>query len=758
MKEVFLEKLKNQNYISYTLYLEIAKTEGEIIPNDFEIESYNNHILEKEYLKYQDYFNRMYQNIDNTIHLDKEQIKAILADEDYSLIIAGAGTGKTTTMASKVKYLSDIKKVSPEKIAVMSFTKKATEELEKRINIDFNLNAKVTTFHSLGLAYIREIFYNRKCYVVDENLQNQIFLDYFQEKIFPEKERVAELIQIFSPSNIQKAWVFGNYFKNNYKKYNTYKEFFSQYKRDKISSIQNIKAEVDARIENSLNQEVIYTINQEIVKSRGEALIANFLFCNGIEYQYEKLYEKLMPERRSYKPDFTLNLKGEEVYIEYFGLSNYQSNELSRYDKIRRQKELYHYKHKTKLIKLDYIPGENMINTLKQELIKMGFILKPKTPEEILDTMLSNNPTSQFYPLKNFFYQQIEKIKSSPQRLSYQQVILEYLKTLPLEERKQAERQCYYINDFYLYYQNKLYNALSYGFDYSDMIYYANEYLNTISTNTTLDFEYLIIDEYQDISRERYEFTKNIANKCHAKVVAVGDDWQSIYAFTGSKIEYIYNFQKYFKGAKLFQITKTYRNSQQLIDYSGNFIMKNKNQIQKQLISNKQIINPIRFIMFNDGEEEYALKNLILTIHAAHPSHKIMILARTNRMIKNLYRDVELKEAIGTKIEFIGYEEIQIDAMTIHKSKGLTCDEVILIGLDKSFPHASYGTFWLSSLFAPKNEIEPIPFAEERRVFYVGLTRTKNYVYLLVNRNSKNRSPFLNELLNLMQEKDNEPI
>ena len=366
MKEVFLEKLKNQNYISYTLYLEIIKNFKEIIPNDFEIESYNDHILEKEYLKYQDYFNRMYQNIDNSIQLDKEQIKAILADEDYSLIIAGAGTGKTTTMASKVKYLSDIKKVAPEKIAVMSFTKKATEELEKRINIDFNLNAKVTTFHSLGLAYIREIFYNRKCYVVDENLQNQIFLNYFQEKIFPKKKKVAELIQIFSPSNIQKSWVFGNYFKNNYKKYNTYEEFFHQYKRDKINSIQNIKEEVDARIESSLNQEVIYTINQEIVKSRGEALIANFLFCNGIEYQYEKLYEKLMPERRSYKPDFTLNLKGEEVYIEYFGLSNYQSNELSRYDKIRRQKELYHYKHKTKLIKLDYIPGENMINTLKQ--------------------------------------------------------------------------------------------------------------------------------------------------------------------------------------------------------------------------------------------------------------------------------------------------------------------------------------------------------------------------------------------------------
>ena len=92
--------------------------------------------------------------------------------------------------------------------------------------------------------------------------------------------------------------------------------------------------------------------------------------------------------------------------------------------------------------------------------------------------------------------------------------------------------------------------------------------------------------------------------------------------------------------------------------------------------------------------------------------------------------------------------------MTIHKSKGLTSDEVILIGLNQNFPHSNMERFWMKSLFQPVSETESIPFAEERRIFYVGLTRTKNHVYLLVNKNPKQRSPFINEIYNIIKEID----
>ena len=129
-----------------------------------------------------------------------------------------------------------------------------------------------------------------------------------------------------------------------------------------------------------------------------------------------------------------------------------------------------------------------------------------------------------------------------------------------------------------------------------------------------------------------------------------------------------------------------------------------------------------------------------------------MILARTNKLIKRCYDDPELKDDVGTKIKYVGYEEIDIDGMTIHKSKGLTSDEVILIGLNQNFPQADYELFWLESLFKAKPAQESIEFAEERRLFYVALTRTKNHVYLLVNKNPKQVSPFISEIYNIVKD------
>lgn len=158
MKDLFLYKLNNMQYISLFLFNNIKENYSEIIPTNFDLNIYNENILNKEYYKYKEYFDNMYNEIDPNIHLDDEQIKAILADEDYSLILAGAGTGKTTTMASKVKYLVDIKGINPNKILVISYTKKATEELIRRINIDFEIPAKISTFHSIGYEYIRNYF------------------------------------------------------------------------------------------------------------------------------------------------------------------------------------------------------------------------------------------------------------------------------------------------------------------------------------------------------------------------------------------------------------------------------------------------------------------------------------------------------------------------------------------------------------------------------------------------------------------------
>ncbi len=758
MEEEFLNKLNHNEYISTKLYKNIKLNTPELIPSYFNIEDYNQTIVSEQYHKYKKYFDEMYKDIDPNIHLDEEQIKAILTDEDYSLILAGAGTGKTTTMASKVKYLVEIKKVHPSKIVVMSYTKKATQELEKRINLDFGIPANITTFHSLGFSHIKEIFSTHKCYVADFEMKNQIFISYFKEQIFPYKNKIKELMEIFSAEKTGISWIFSKYFKENYEKYQNFDDYFQAYKQDKIKEVSNLKEFVENKIEIYLNgDDYATTIKGEIVKSKGEARIANFLYCNGIEYQYEKIYKELMDDKRTYKPDFTLNLGGFDVYVEYFGLSSIDETsnlELERYEKNRKQKEEYHRIHHTKFISIDTQKGENLEENLKNKLLAMGFTFSPRSYEEIYDQMLSNNPTSSFYPLRDLLYHLIEKLKSSTKREQYVKYIVDYINLNSSEVKETMEKQFAYFKEFFVYYQSKLFKSTeNYGFDFSDMFYYAIKYMENLKSIPNLQYEYIIIDEYQDISKERYTFTKKISDLNHSKVVAVGDDWQSIFAFAGSKIKYIYDFQKYFEDAKLLKISSTYRNSKELIDYSGSFVMKNPSQIKKQLISNKSVMNPIKFIPFQKGKEIEIVKQLILKIHASNPNHHIMILARTNQMIKNIFNDETLKDSIATKVEFVGYEEIDIDAMTMHKSKGLTCDEVIVIGLNKSFPLEKKDNFWLEALFKDKLEEEQIKYAEERRLFYVALTRTKNHVFLLVDEDRQKRSEFIMELARIIKEK-----
>lgn len=758
MKDLFLYKLNNMQYISLFLFNNIKENYSEIIPTNFDLNIYNENILNKEYYKYKEYFDNMYNEIDPNIHLDEEQIKAILADENHSLILAGAGTGKTTTMASKVKYLVDIKKVDPNKILVISYTKKATEELIKRINIDFNIPAKISTFHSIGYEYIKNYFKTKKCYIVDDNLKNKIFLNYLKEKIFPDKAVLQEVMNLFNEKNTNETWIFGKFLKQNFNKYNSYDEYFKAYKEYKRLSVSNLREHIETVLERDYNQEYIYTINNELVKSKGEAIIANYLFIHNIPYKYEKIYKDVLDDYKIYKPDFTLNLGGQEVYLEYFGLSNYEGNELNTYKKIMNKKIEYHKKHKNLFIKIDSMQSENIIKILHSELIKYGFNITRKSDEEIYDALLNRNPLIEIFPLKNLFYNVISTIKSSSDRKKYSYISKNYIESLRNEEKIIHEKQFSYISDFYKYYQNKLFNNPNkYGIDFEDMLYYGKECILRLDDNN-FKYKYLIIDEYQDVSFEKYSLAQTIVNKNRAKITAVGDDWQTIYSYSGSRISYIYNFQKYFPNSKILNITRTYRNSQELINYTGNFIMKNEDQIKKKLISEKRLDNPIKFVSFDEGDEILELKKIINHIHKNNPKHNILILARTNKTINDIFNDQDFVDDLGTKVKFMNYDDLTIDAMTIHKSKGLTADQVIIIGLNQSFPSNGYYKFWMINLFSNKIEQENIEFAEERRVFYVALTRTKNYVYLLVNQNPKNRSPFISELHNMIKELDNQIV
>lgn len=292
--------------------------------------------------------------------------------------------------------------------------------------------------------------------------------------------------------------------------------------------------------------------------------------------------------------------------------------------------------------------------------------------------------------------------------------------------------------NIYLIYQEYLKENNEIDFD--DMIIYATNYIEKYGIKRM--FKYVIIDEYQDTSYIRFLLIKSILESTKAKLMVVGDDFQSIYRFTGCDISLFLDFKKYFDDAKIMKIENTYRNSMELVKIAGDFVMKNKYQIKKNLKSSKHLDYPIKIMYYKDIKD--AFYNLVIDIY--NKSHKpILVLGRNNKDLLMLIGDrFKLKD--NNKIVCLSNEDIEIYYLTVHKSKGLEEENVIIINLENKtlgFPSKIKNDKMLR--FVSKN-FERYPYAEERRLFYVALTRTKSYVYLLVP--IKDKSVFINELIN----------
>lgn len=755
--ELFELKRAKGEYISNMLFESIKDS----VPNDFDLELHNSRFLKAKRQEYKEYFDHILDEVDENITLDDEQRDAIIAEEDRSLIIAGAGTGKTTTMTAKVKYLTDKLNIDPKEILVMSYSRRDVQELRNRINIDLNIPADVTTFHSLGFRYIRSIFEGRKCFVVDENLRNKIFVDFLRTNIYQSREALEDFMSCFNKDTTD-INLYSNFLEENFRNYPNFDSYFVAYKNHRKAEAKDIDQIIKNRISFDINSETPRTLRGERVKSKGEARIANWLLCHKIDYEYEELFDEIMPDANTYKPDFTINAAGTTFYVEFFGLSGPSEEPSAReYERIRKLKEKYHEANKNNFISLEYNKNVDYLDVLKDQLERKGVNVNNElTQDEVYDIILDRNPLAEFYKVCSFFYKLVDAVKEYDRRDEIDNIVTDELNKVNPEKRDILKRQYTYFRSFYLFYGKAIHRSEDMlGFDFSDMIYYAKNYIDTLSEKH-FNYKYIIVDEYQDISPSRYALANATLGRSGAKLMAVGDDWQTIYSFAGSRIEYTYNFKNYFKGAKLFKITKTYRNPQSLINIAGDFIMKNPDQIKKDLRSNKDLANPFIFIDFEGKpykealRDEYThLRKAIIQIHTQLPDHSILVLSRKNYDIKQMFElsDGHFRKRIDTKVELTDCPGFLFDAMSIHKSKGLTADWTFIIGLDNEFPSGDRASFWIERLFRDKPIEERISYAEERRIFYVALTRTKRRVILFRNKNSKKRSKFVDELYDMVR-------
>ena len=292
------------------------------------------------------------------------------------------------------------------------------------------------------------------------------------------------------------------------------------------------------------------------------------------------------------------------------------------------------------------------------------------------------------------------------------------------------------IYKIYSIYQKEL--EINKEIDFNDMIDIATKLIN--DRKVILNYKYILIDEYQDTSTTRYLLIKSIINNTLAKLTVVGDDFQSIYAFTGCNLNIFLNFKKYFGYTKILKIENTYRCSQELITVAGKFVMKNNKQLRKKLRSSKRLGKPIVICIYNNFIKK--IEKVINNIYE-NSKKEILILGRNNIDIE-LINDNNLFSIKNNKIIYNLNKEINIRYLTVHKSKGLEAENVIIINLVDNtlgFPNKIPDLDIVKKInHRSDNEIY-----EERRLFYVAITRTKNKVYLMVPYN--NRSMFVKELI-----------
>ncbi len=613
------------------------------------------------------YLNHIFDNIDDNIVLDSEQKQVVLDDSKYLMVIAGAGSGKTTTLAAKVKYLVDVKKIRAEDILIISYTNKAVNELSNMINKKFNINAQICTFHHYAYTLIKE----------DENFKittngKQIIKDYI----------LSTTLHQNSTKNVFLC---------------VYKMYLSTILR---SFPQNLLLEhmfstgkINKNIKKTITELEMLWINYNII----------------VEYNYYHF------QTNTYYL-CVLKIDNEVIYVDYVS-----KNEIKKLFEINRKK---YYAYKNKLNYLCIYSNESILEKVKEFCKKNEINLKMnKRKDKINNIFLSSK-------LINMFISDI-----------YTFILL--CKRNNIKEVNYTNKKLrLFLNEVYSYYQNKL--KEKHSIDFEDMIIMAT---NKLKNNKTYP-KYIIVDEFQDISYERFLFLKKIIKFSKSNLIVVGDDWQTIYSFAGSNINLFLDFKKILgtSDVKIIKINKTYRNSQELINIAGNFIMRNDLQIKKNLLSNKSLSNPIKYFYYSNNKEKIQKLKLILNkIYNQNKNLKVLLLLRYKFDINFLLnqKDFILKE---NRLIYKKYPNMHISYMTVHASKGLGYDEVIIVNNEDGlygFPSNKEDSLFIKLL---DNRTKKDILDEERRLFYVALTRTKNNVYLLINKN--NPSIFIKELKN----------
>ena len=659
--------------------------------------------------KHKDLFDHLFPN-----PLTQEQRLCIVDDSYRTLVIASAGSGKTTTLIGKYVFLLKEGLASPKEILVLAFNKAIEQELKEKIKklVSDGINPEVYTFHGFGLELLNKVEGRKRVDILSESSSDGLLdtanvlgiIDKAKD-IYPEIENWISEFRAECPYHQIEE------FARNEKEYNEAVVSYP-YKRESFRSGRDFEPKripsLDARC---------------WVRSQQELAIINSLIIKGVNVEYEKPHPdgEITPD--FYYPEI-------DLWHEHFAIRRDGSSPFEGYAKTFRQKKKFYEKQGKDFLftySYEYYEGTVLENIFKK-LDEKGISYDPP-PKEYINKRLGELYTDDTYNLIARCIKLAKANDLSPRGLSMR---LDFLH----DRTRSGMFKRFFLPVFETYQEILSENGT---IDFEDMILRPTRHLSGAERERFWpgQYKYVLVDEFQDVSESRKNFLAQILSP-DSRLFAVGDDWQSIYRFTGSNSMVMKEFvesesplasgdgmssreTRSFK-PRVYRIQETFRTCRPISDVASEFIQKNPAQIRKSVRSRPpDDSTPAVNVCSVDRYDDENLKRVLDLIPRSEKCKGVFMLGRKNREI----------EAVSPKDLMAYRNDLRISRGTIHKSKGLEDDIVIVVGMDsgmKGFPNHG-GEDPLISVFLPLSD--SYLNSEDRRVMYVAMTRAREKVFLV---------------------------
>ena len=617
--------------------------------------------------------------------ISDEQAEAIATDEDVTLVLAGAGTGKTRVIVSKVAHLIRNEAIPPQEILVLAYNRDAAKNICARLGGDL-ATTEVKTFHAFGRSVIARA--EERAPTISKLAEDEMALTTAIDGI------IQDILQ-----NPQKSRALIDFISNLLTPYRPAYDFSTL-----------------AEYKEYIRHAELRTLQGHLVKSFEELAIANFLTENGIEYEYERKYEipTATQKYRQYHPDFFL--PEYDIYIEHFALNKagLPPPGWNNYLKGVEWKRSIHEKFGTHLVQTyswQHEKGE-LLEALHTTLEEAEVKFNPIPHEELVKKLAQHRISRLAYLLKAFLH-----------HFKTNSFTLDELRKRALGDRRRNERFLEVFGQVHDRYERLLEDEKA--LDFHDLINRAACHIR--EGRWEYSYRYVLVDEFQDISSGRMALLQSLKRR-NVAYFLVGDDWQSIYRFAGSDVGLLQDCGNFLGHVRKRTLSQTFRFGDGIGGPSTAFVRRNPEQTQRMLLPKP--VNGVGddgIIVVADGDPRRAQQDIKSKAGGKAPS--VLVLGR--------YRDS--KKGLP--------KEWRRSFSTVHQAKGLEEDYAVVLDLKnyrRGFPSQIEDDPVLE-LVLPATDEGAFPFAEERRLFYVAMTRARRGVYLITDPDRP--SAFVYELL-----------